>query len=266
MPRRNSSLIVPPPLVNFLPGYNPGPQPGGGPMPLTPQQRAAFNKADKLEMAAKAAKAKGDYARAEAYYRAETQVPHHSAPPWDWVDLGLVLDHQGKRSQAFMAYQRGLGPANGRAGPGLPIEAEADARFGLMCEDRGLHGDACECYYAWRTKGVPEDMRFLDYTLNPATTSSSLVRSLLNAALGVTLEQERPQPNPEAMAAFHAAVRLTPGDPRPWYFLAYGFRRAGRFAEAEAALGKVSQLDKNGRLKAAVEKSLEEVRSHLRRW
>lgn len=82
----------------------------------------------------------------------------------------------------------------------------------------------------------------------------------------VTLGQERPQPNPEAMAAFHAAVRLTQGDARPWYFLAYGLRRAGRFAEAEAALEKVSQLDKNGRLKAAVEKSLEEVRSRSRGW
>ena len=233
-------------------------------MPLTPVQRAAFVKADKLELAAKAAKARGNYSLAEAYYRAETQLPRYAVPVWDWVDLGLVLDYQGKHKAAYAAYSKGLGPGNGRAGPGLSTQAEADARFGLMCKDRGLHGEACECYYAWRTKGVPLDMEFLGFTLDPHTTSSSLVRSRLLDALGITLEGERAQPNPEAMADFRAAVRMTPNAPRTQFSLAYGLRRAGQFAAAEAALGRASRLDKSGGLRAAVKQSLMEVHSRSR--
>ena len=251
------------PVVGKL-GSTGNPGISGDPMSLTPQQRAAFDKAGRLETAARAAKARGDYARAEAYYRAETQVPRFAVAPWTWVDLGLMLDYQGKRGEAYQAYLKGLGPGNSRAGPGLASEAEADARFGIMCEDRGLHVDSCECYYAWRTKGSPEDLAFLDLTLAPDKTSSALVRSLLNAALGITLEQERPQPNPEALAAFQAAVRLAPDDPRPELCLAYGLRRAGRFREAEAALHEVSILDKDGRFRVAAQESLAEDRGRSR--
>lgn len=61
------------------------------------------------------------------------------------------------------------------------------------------------------------------------------------------------------MAAFKAARKLAPNDPRPQYFLAYGLRRAGRFMAAEAALQKVSLLDTGGNLKAATAYSLKEI-------
>ena len=236
----------------------------GGPVPLTPQEKAAFAQADKLDRAAKAAKARGNYALAADYFRAEIQLPHYPVPPWTRVDYALMLDYEGKRSEAFTAYQRGLGPGNLRAGPGLLIEAEANARFGLMCEDRGLHGDACECYYAWRTKGCYANVPFLDSSLPPDTTPAPLMRSLLLDALGVTLEEERPQPNPEAMAAFRASVRLEPNDTMPWIFLGYGLRRAGRFAEAETALAQASKRDKDGHLEAVIARNLVAVRRHTR--
>lgn len=253
------------PLVgNVGPMRDPGIR--SGPTPLTPQQRAAFDKAGKIELAARAAKARGDYARAGAYYRAETQVPHYRAPMWTWIYLGLMLDYQGKKGEAWTAYQKGFGPGNHRAGGGDPTQGEAVARFGVMCEDRGLHADACECYYASRTMVGPRDTAVLGYTLNAKSTSSSLVRSLLSVASGLALEQDRAQPDAEALAAFQAAVRLAPGDPRPWYFLAYGLRRAGRFGEAEAALREVSRQDKDSRLEVAVGKSLAEVHAHSRDW
>ena len=241
---------------------------GGGPAPLTAEQAGASETAAGLERAAREAKGKGDYAGAEADYLGETQVPHFTAPTWTWVNLGLMLDRQGKQSQAFAAYQRGFGTTANRAGGSNdPEQAEALARFGVMCEERGLHADACECYYASRTVANVGDIRLLGDTLDPDKTSSSLVQSLLDAALGVTLEQEgKPQPNPEAMDAFRASVRLAPSDPRPWYFLAYSLRRAGRFGEAEIALRKASKLDKSGSLKAEVERSLREVQERSRGW
>ncbi len=257
-PMRNLPLVS-----NIFPSRNVGIS--GGPVPLTPQQAAAFAKAGKLELIARAAKARGDYAGAEAAYRAETQVPRCPVPPWTWIDLGLMLDYQGKRNQAFAAYQKGFPNGSGAWG-NSPELAEAAARFGAMCEQRGLHANACECYYTSRRLANSGDMMFLDYTLDAKTTSSALVRSMLDIALGIALELDRPPPSPEAMAAFRAAVKLEPKDPRPWYFLAFSLRRAGKFAEAQAALQKASTLDVNGRLKAAVSKSLDEVYHRSREW
>lgn len=249
----------------LLKANNPHNGVGGGPAPLTPREATAAKEEGRLETAAKSAKARGDYATAATDFQAETQVPHFPAPNWTWIELGLMRDRQGKRNEAFTAYQKGFGPANRRAGGTDPEIAEAVARFGAMCEDRGRHADACECYYASRTMTSLGDTPFLGYTLDANATSASLVRSLLNIQIGIALEQEWPRRHAEAMAAFRAAVRLAPRDPRPQYFLAAGFRRAGRFAEADAALHKASQLDKGGRLKVAVEKSLEQVNSRSQR-
>ncbi len=143
--------------------------------PETPQMKAIMKKWDALEKAAKAAKTRGDWASAEADYQTETRIQYCPWKSYMWVELGLMRDYQGKRAEAFQAYHEGFGIGSHR---GADVQAylevvEAAARCGLMCEDRGLHADACECYY------TAQHMR----SLNAARTSPAQVRALLRAVL-----------------------------------------------------------------------------------
>jgi hypothetical protein len=147
-------------------------------MPLTPKQKAAFDKWAAVDRAAKDAKARGDWAVAEADYRAEMRLTYCPFRSDDWVEVGLMREYQGKRAEAFLAYQKGFGIGSHR-GPcvGGGDTAEAATRCGLMCEERGLHADACECYYTARRSGIG-DMT-MAMTLDPAKTSPTAARRLL---------------------------------------------------------------------------------------
>lgn len=235
-----------------------------GTIPLTPQQAAVWKKANALEDMGRRAQAANNYVAAAAAYRAETQVPRLRCPPWTWINLGLMLDYQGERQEAFQAYKKGFGTQ--MAGSNEP---EAAARYGLMCEDAGLHAQACECYYGSRSNTYPEETKFLSLTLDAGRTSPTLARSLLEVALGIALDNksqswnpDKPQVSAEAVAAFRSAVKLAPDDPRPQFFLAYGLCHAGRFAAAEAALKKVPRLDPAGALKAPIAQMMSDAVTH----
>ena len=95
----------------------------------------------------------------------------------------------GQPSAAWAAYQKGFGIGSHR-GPNVSGDddiAEAAARCGLMCEDRGLHDDACECYYTARRSAGGAD---LPISVSAAATSPAAVRRLLRLVLQAVLAQE----------------------------------------------------------------------------
>ena len=147
--------------------------------PLPPQESADIHKWEALDKAAGAAKLNGNWAEAAADYRAEALLRYSLDKSDAWVELGLMRDYQGKRAEAFLAYQKGFGIGSHR-GPcvgGGPEIAEAAARCGQLCEDRGLHADACECYYTARRSMNRETA--LPMTLDADHTSSAATRRLL---------------------------------------------------------------------------------------
>ena len=148
-------------------------------MPLSPREKTDFAKCGALETAARTAKNKKEWAKAEADYQAQILLQDCPFRSDCWVELGLMQDYQGKHKAAFQAYCKGFGIGSHR-GPCVgnnPETGEAAARCGLMCEDRGLHADACECYYTARRSINGETT--LPMTLDAGRTSSATVRSLL---------------------------------------------------------------------------------------
>ena len=148
-------------------------------VPLSRQQQADSARWVTLEAAAGSAQSKGNWAKAEAAYRAQTLLLYCPFRSDCWVELGLMRDYQGKHEAAFQAYYKGFGIGSHR-GPCVgcgPEIKEAAARCGLMCEDRNLHADACECYYTAQRSG--RGRAILPMTLAADATSSATVRRLL---------------------------------------------------------------------------------------
>ena len=159
---------------------------GGGRyiIPLTPQQKADGLRCGLCEQAAKAAKAQGRWAVAENDYRAELGMRGCPFPECILVELGLMQNLQGKRAAAFQTYRKAFGIGTRRGPPlggNVPEIADAAARCGLMCEDQGLHADACECYYTACRIGAGQAK--LPVTLDPAKTSPAEARRLLGVLL-----------------------------------------------------------------------------------
>lgn len=236
-------------------------------IPFTPEVLARWHKAELFAQAGKDAAKSGDYADAILDFRAANKL----ASPLGGcqVELAMALDYGGKRDAAFSAYREAFGMPLGRMFDegGSPEESEAVARFGLMCEDRGLHRDAVRCFNLADTEGAgPGLIGPLD-DLTAKSISPSLLRALLKITQGCALEEAGRfgrDRSCDALTAFSVAVRLASADPRPQFFLAYGLRRAGRFTEAEAALRKVSRLDRRGDLKFASDQSLILIRERRR--
>ena len=178
-----------------------------------------------------------------------------------FAELGTALDHLGKRDAAFAAYRKAFGgpvPVTLSIQHEGPDVVEAFARYGVLCEDRGLRRDAVQCFDG----AVPAGLGPLYGSLNAATAPPALVRALLGDVRGAVLEEQArfgKERSAEALSAFRDGVRLAPGDPRPYLFLADGLRRAGRFAQAQAALRKVTKLDTSGALSLCAEQALESI-------
>lgn len=230
--------------------------------PLTPQEAATRQEFNLLRQAGLNAGAAHDYADAVIDLRRAAALDSGYSPVW--AELGLMLDYQSKRKEAFSIYQKAFGsPVGTTFGTNSFQLIEALTRYGAMCEDRGLHESGVQCFNLARQWADSGYIAPLDGALEPKATSPSVVRMMLYIVRGVVLEQAYefgPDRSADALAAFEAAVRLAPNDPRSEFFLAYGLRHARRFAEAEDVLKKVSRLDTSGSLKKATAESLENVR------
>jgi len=202
----------------------------------------------------------GDAATAMRDFRYADKLERVS--PDSWMKLGLALDRHEKRDAAYSAYRKGFGFVGTGWGGQDPQMQEAFARFGILCDDRGLHHDAELCYKASREWELTDHLDPLPKTLDARNASAKSVRMMLDLVLGDALDGEKAfamldsNPSADALKAFQSAIRLAPNDPRCEYILAECLRRTKRFSEAQTALKSASRLDKAGKLKPEIAKSM----------
>ncbi len=196
---------------------------------------------------------------AEANFRAATAVDPQDTDAW--MGLARASDAQGKKAQAFSAYGRVFGSSGSGVYSTFPSDVEALARYGGLCEDAGQHEAALRaCNQASERLnpkpkvplGIPQDR----------PVASPQLRAMLEVVRGIALDQQGKKD--EALAAFNHAAGLQPNDARVQFYLGSGLRKAGRFAEAQAALQRAALLDTEGTVKAATEDNLRAVQAHRR--
>lgn len=222
--------------------------------PRHPSQETVTQKYNALHKAGLAAVQTRDYAGAEDYLRGAAETLPRL--PWTWAELALILDYQGKTEEAFTTYQKAFGsPAGSTSGYTNDVRIiEALTRYGLMCEDRGQPEVAVQAYIKARQWGNSDAFDALDKTLDAKTTASpARIRTMLDLLRGVALSQSQQQKgqdrSAEAETAFENAAKRTPDNALAQLFLANGLREVGRYGEAETALQKVREMDKDGKLK-----------------
>ncbi len=133
----------------------------------------------------------------------------------------------------------------------LPVEwigwhLPSDDEWTEVAPLRGAHafwqGDTESLPYFMRTAALDAEGRWgalLDLTERWSSASPSDAEPLL--VRGKTLQKlNRPD---AAVAAFNAALRLTPDDPNAWYGLAFAYAALGDETESRGAYAKLEMLD-----------------------
>lgn len=229
----------------------------------TPERRANFAKYAVLEKQGDDLLVQGQFAEAEAYLR--RALDFCPTETITLMHLGLALDRQGQTDEAFDFYQKAFSVAATSMFSNFPEDIEAYARYGLMCETRGRHAEAVQCFNQarrWAKAGpMPE-------TLDAQTDSPLKVRSMLNIVRGIAIEsatrQEGVTRAVESLAAYQEAATQMPSDAHTQFFLGDRLREAGRFDEAKAVLQRAATMDTDGSLKADTENSLKQNEARQR--
>ncbi len=196
---------------------------------------------------------------AEANFRAATAVDPYQTDAW--MGLARASDAQGKPSQALSAYGRVFGSSGSGVYSTFPSDVEALARYGGLCEDAGQHEAALRACNQASERLNPKPKVPLGIPQDRPVPSPEL-RAMLEVVRGVALDQQGKKG--EALGAFNHAAGLQPNDARIQFYHGYGLRKAGRFAEAQAAFQKAARLDTEGTVKAAAAESLRAVQGHRR--
>lgn len=231
-------------------------------MPYDPKQVALFNKYEQLlEQGDRTLAA--DPKAAEGYYRqASSLIPYRQDA---WLGLGRAMDAQGKSTEAFPAYKQAFDPPSG-AGlySSFPSDVASFVRYGMLCEEAGQHEAALKVYNQACDRLNPKP----DVPLKADALPSQQLRARLEMVRGVALAEAKDHSgqdrDAEALQAFQAAAQKQPSDPFVQFYLGYGLRKAGRFAEAQAAFQKAAVLDTEGTVKAAAGDNLRAVQAHLK--
>lgn len=229
----------------------------------TPERRANFTKYAILEKQGDDLLVQGQFAEAEVYLR--RALDFCPAETMTLMHLGLALDRQGQTDEAFDFYQKAFSVAATSMFSNYPEDIEAYTRYGLMCETRGRHAEAVQCFNQARRWAKADP---LPETLDAQTDSPLKVRTMLNIVRGIAIEsatrQERVTRAVESLAAYQEAAAQMPNDAHTQFFLGDALREAGRFDEARAVLQRAAKIDTDGGLKAATEKSLRQNEARQR--
>jgi len=198
-------------------------------------------------------------AAAEALYRQATAVDPQQTDAW--MGLARASDAQGKKAQAFSAYDRVFGSSGSGVYSTFPSDVEALARYGTLCEDAGQRDTAIRACNQAAERLNPRPKASLGVRLDRPVASSEL-HAMLGVVRGIALDQQGKRS--ESLAAFRQAASLQPDDARVQFYHGYGLRKAGQFAEAQAALERAAALETEGPVKAATEEDLRAVQAHQR--
>ena len=211
-----------------------------------------------------------NYALAEEKLRQAVITDPSKGDVGTWTDLGRALDAEGRSDEAYAAYREAYdNPVRGGYS-NFPNDVEALTHYGIMCEDNGQHEAAVRAYNKANSELNPTQVGVsLNVPADPKETPTSRLRALLNVICGLTIGEEKNLPggadrSQEALEAFQEAAQKQPNDPRVQFYLGYGLRKAGKFAEARAAFQKAAALDTEGTVKGATEENLRAVQAHRR--
>lgn len=205
-------------------------------------------------------------AAAENYYRQATVVDPY--PTDAWLGLARASDSQGKTLQALTAYRRVFNPPYGSGlYSSFPADVEALARYGSLSEEAGQHESAMKAYgQAVETLNPKPDVPLPP--LSAGNYNAPCLRALLDVVRGVALagtkEHDGQDKSAEALQAFQSAAQQYPNDARVQFYLGYGLRKAGQFAQAQAAFQRAAQMDTDGTVKTVMEENLRAVQAHRR--
>lgn len=235
-----------------------------------PAYRAQQQKISLLKKQSNIALSRNDYANAERLARQAINLDNGQNCGL-WIDLARALDRQERTGEAFDAYSRAFNPPPGSGGTStFPSDVAAEARYGILCDENGQHEEAIRAYNeaVEHLNPVLVDVP-LKVSSDPRSTPATQLKALLKVVQGLTLEEEstdsgRGHASLDASEAFQEAAQEQPNDPRVQFYLGRGLRKAGRFAEAQAALEKAARLDTEGTVKAAAAENLRAVQAHRR--
>jgi len=236
----------------------------GGP---AAQQR--MRKIDHLSSEGQAALYRKNYALAERKLRQSITLDGLGGDSETWIALGRALDAQGHGQEAYAAYREAFDSPTRRGSSSFPKSMEALTHYGVMCENNGQHNAAVRAYNKAIEELNPESQAVsLKVPTDPKETPAPHLRALLNIVRGLTIEREKDfsgkDRSQDALKAFQQAAQQQPDDAIVQFYHGYGLRKAGQFAEAQAAFQRAAALDTEGPVKAAAEESLRAVQAHRR--
>lgn len=230
--------------------------------PYDPNQIARDNKYEQLVEQGDRTLATNP-AEAEGYYRQASSLIAYR--PDAWLGLARAMDAQGKSAQALPAYRQAFAPPSG-AGlySNFPADVASYARYGALCAEAGQQEAALKVYKQAGDRLNPKP----DVALDATELSSRQLRARLDVVRGIALAEAKEHSgqdrDAESLQAFQKAAQQQPDDAVVQFYLGYGLRKAGKFAEAQAALERASALDTEGTVKAATEENLRAVQAHRR--
>ena len=200
---------------------------------------------------------------AEGYYQKAASLIAYR--PDAWLGLARARDAQGKSTQAFPAYRQAFNPPSGSGlYSSFPSDVASFARYGALCVENGQQEEAMKVYTQAGDRLNPKP----DVPFGVADLSPQNLRARLDMIRGIALAEAKEHSgqdrDKEALQAFQKAAQEQPNDPHVQFYLGYGLRKAGKFAQAQTAFQKAAALDTEGTVKGATEENLRAVQAHRR--
>lgn len=261
---------------------------GGGPLRLTPQEKALqdakMDKINDLDQAGTQALRSRNFVAAEADYRELLQVtatpqmaPQTMLGPAPYYGLGEALAGQGRTAEAIAAYKLGIyyplnftpeavavsqaiDPKPNLRGCCFPVDAVAWMKYTLLLSQTGQNAEAFIVYsqamrYATDTAHPEMKLSFPDAPPTPVE-----LQTAVHVALGL-LVNDTGNDREQAMSEFDQALRLAPDAAVPNYYYGYGWQRldpkssvkAATALQAKAALARAAASEDDNVKKAAAE-------------
>ncbi len=236
---------------------------GGGPLPLTPQQKALedakMDKINDLIQDGTSALKNHNFVAAEANYRELLQVtaspqmpPQTLLGPAPYYGLGEALAGQGRTAEAVAAYKLGIyyplnftpeavavsqakfGTRANLRGCSFPVDAVAWMKYALLLSQTGQNAEAFEVYS--QAMRYVSDGNRCGITLFSATALPSplVFQAAIHVALGL-LVNDTGNDREQAMSEFDQALRLAPDAAVTNYYYGYGWQRLDRNSPTRAA-------------------------------
>ncbi len=261
---------------------------GGGPLPLTPQQKALedakMDKVNDLNQAGASALGNRNFAAAEANYRELLQVtatpqtpPQTLIGPAPYYGLGEALAGQGRTAEAIAAYKLGVYyPLNftpeavavsqaienkpNLRGCSFPVDAVAWMKYALLLSQTGQNMEAFSVYTQALHRATDTAHPEMKLSFTDAPPTSTELQAAVHIALGL-LVNDTGNDREQAMSEFDQALRLAPDAAVTNYYYGYGWQRldpkspnrAANALQAKAALARATASEDDNVKKAAEE-------------